>query len=437
MSPAPRLVVGLLGAALLTAFVGPLVGLPMAAVLVGLAVYDARAVSRLPAVGWEVPAIVARGRPAPLAVRVGGGAAASGPLGGDPGPSAVSHLIPISARRVLIRQPFPAGVVVAPDRSFGVLEARITGRQRGTVELGPPVVRLEGRLGLGRWTHTVGGPRPVKVVADLPGARRLALEVRRGLRPGGSRSGRRYIGLGTDFEAVRDYLPDDDIRQVNWSATARTGRPMSNTYRIDQEREVICLLDAGRLMAAPAGDRTRLDAAVDAVCAVALVADQAGDRCGLTVFDEAIRAQLAPRRAGAPDVLDVASAAEVSLVDSRYDLAFQSIARRKRALVVLFTDLLDTYAARSLLAAVPIVVRRHAVVVAAVRDPDVAAVVERVPHDVGAAYETAVAVSMLADARRVAAHLTRAGAEVLTALPARLPVAAVDAYLRLKARARV
>ena len=74
---------------------------------------------------------------------------------------------------------------------------------------------------------------------------------------------------------MRDYQPDDDVRQINWQATARVGRPMSNQYRIEQDRDVVCLLDAGRLMAAPlavapvAGGGavqqiTRLDAAVDA-----------------------------------------------------------------------------------------------------------------------------------------------------------------------------
>ena len=82
---------------------------------------------------------------------------------------------------------------------------------------------------------------------------------------------------------------------------------MSNLYRIEQDRDVVCLLDAGRLMAAPlrravparpCGTITRLDAAVDAVTMVALVADELGDRCGVTVFDSEIRRRLAPAARG-------------------------------------------------------------------------------------------------------------------------------------------
>ena len=86
---------------------------------------------------------------------------------------------------------------------------------------------------------------------DLLAARRLALSVRQGRFRDQGISARGPLGLGTEFELVRDYLPDDDIRQVNWRATARLGRPMSNQYRTEQDRDVIVVVDAGRLSAAP------------------------------------------------------------------------------------------------------------------------------------------------------------------------------------------
>jgi uncharacterized protein (DUF58 family) len=107
----------------------------------------------------------------------------------------------------------------------------------------------------------------------------------------------RAARLGTDFESIRDYSPDDDVRQINWRATDRLGRPMSNQFRVEQDREVMLLIDAGRLMSAPLEDRTRLDAAVDAAVTVALVADVVGDRCGVVAFDDGIRRRC-PR--GAP-----------------------------------------------------------------------------------------------------------------------------------------
>ena len=420
MSPTPRLAAGLFAAALLTALVSIPLGLVVAAALVGLALTDARTVARTPAVEWAVPGVLARGRAAEWKVRLD---PISNPAAGSPG-------------RVLVRQPHAAGLTFTPDRAQGGLDTRVTAHRRGVVEVRPPVVRVDGRLRLGRWTHTVGEPRRVKVVADLPGARRLAHEVRRGFRPGPGRSGARRFGLGTEFESVRDYLPDDDIRQVNWAATARVGRPMSNVYRLDQERDVICLLDAGRLMAAPVGDRTRLDAAVDAVCAVALVAEVVSDRCGLVVFDDAVRSRIPPRHRGSDALVDVASQASHRLVDSRYDLACQAVATHKRALVMVFTDLLDTAAARSLLEALPVLARRHAVVIAWSTDSDVDQLLATAPDTSVAAYRVAVAASVLDDAARATALLQRAGAQVVGTRPEDLPAASVDAYLRLKARLR-
>src|SRR5262249_57975729 len=140
----------------------------------------------------------------------------------------------------------------------------------------------------------------VLVYPDLPAARRLASAVRAGkFRDEGLRR-RGPLGLGTEFESVRDYSPDDDIRQMNWRATARLERPMSNQYRIERDRDVVCVIDCGRLMAAPFADRTRLDAALDAAVAVAAGADVLGGRCGGIAFAGEVFRSPPPRRGRGP-----------------------------------------------------------------------------------------------------------------------------------------
>ena len=269
---------------------------------------------------------------------------------------------------------------------------------------------------------------------DVFAAHRIVSALRRGrFRDPGLRT-RGPLGLGTDFESIRDYAPDDDVRQINWRATARVGRPMSNVYRIEQDRDVVCLVDAGRLMSAPLETEhttlTRLDAAVDAVTMVALVADELGDRCGVTVFDAEILRRLAPRRNGG-------QATQPRAVDADYDLAFRLIGGAKRALVLVFTDLLDEAAARSLINAVPVLSRRHALVVASVRDPDLDAALRQPPQRPRDVYASAVALDVLDAKRRVAVRLRHAGAQVVEAPPAALGEACVRAYLRLKSRARL
>jgi uncharacterized protein (DUF58 family) len=277
----------------------------------------------------------------------------------------------------------------------------------------------------------------VVVYPDLPAARRLAQAVRQGKLGAEGRRVRGPLGLGTDFESVREYTPDDDVRRINWRATARLGKAMTNQYRIDQNRDVVCLVDTGRLMAAPLGDRSRLDAALDAVAAVAVVADEVGDRCGVVAFDTETRREVRPRRGGARAVVEATFDLEARTVDSDYELAFTAVARSKRSFVLLITDLLEESAARPLLDAVPILARRHVVVVATVADPDVAGLVSAPPATPVDVYAAAVAYDVL-DARAVvSARLARAGAEVVEAGPDAFSAACVTAYLRAKRRARL
>jgi uncharacterized protein (DUF58 family) len=277
----------------------------------------------------------------------------------------------------------------------------------------------------------------VLVYPDLPTAFRLALAVRQGrFRETGQRS-RGPLGLGTDFESIREYLPDDDVRQVNWPATARVGRPMSNQYRVEQDRDVVVVVDVGRLMAAPLGDRTRLDAAVDAAAAVAFVADEVGDRCGAVAFDAEVRRTVSPRRKGGRAVIGGLFDLEPTSADSDYELAFRTVRGLKRAFVLVLTDLLDEAAARTLVDAVPLLARRHAVAVASAADTDLDAIVRREPGSALDVYAAAVALDVLDARSRVAAQLRRAGADVLEAPPERLAAACVGTYLRAKARARL
>ncbi|MCZ7529818.1 MAG: DUF58 domain-containing protein [Acidimicrobiia bacterium] len=220
----------------------------------------------------EINEVMARGVPSPLVV----------------------HASSERSGHVRIRQPAVPDLAVEPPEADDTLDGRIVPRRRGRHTLPAVATRSVGPLGLGAWYRTVAEPVTVDVYPDLPAARQLAQAVRLGrFRAPGSRT-RGPLGLGTDFESVRDYEPDDDIRQVNWRASARIGRAMSNQYRVESERDVILLVDAGRLMASPLGSATRLDVALDALAAVALVADEVGDRCGVVAFDREIVCSRSP-----------------------------------------------------------------------------------------------------------------------------------------------
>jgi uncharacterized protein (DUF58 family) len=406
----------IVGALALSALFVPLWAVGLAALALGAAVVvDALTARRAPALLRVAPAVLSRGVPASLRVEL------TEPVTG----------------RVRVRQPMPPDLVLTPSEAEQGLDSQVIARRRGRHPLPQVAARVFGPLGLGAWQHRALTEEEVVVYPDLPAAYRLALAVRQGRFAETGERTRGPLGLGTEFESIRDYLPDDDVRQINWQATARLGRPMSNQYRIEQDRDVICLVDAGRLMASPLRDRTRLDAAIDATAAVAAVADEVGDRCGAILFDAAVRSTVAPRHRGARTVIKAIFDAEPTSADSDYQLAFRRVGASKRAFVIVLTDLLEEVAARPLLDAVPVLRRHHAVAIASCSDTDLAALIQTEPQSPSDVYEAAVAADVLEARANVIAKLRRAGADVIEAPPERLGAACVAAYLRAKARARL
>jgi len=415
VSPRPRAAI-LLALIALAGLVVPLGVAALAALALLAAVgLDARAARRRPAVSRRLPSVLSRGVPARLTVEVD-----------DP-----------AAERLTLRQAAPPDLALHPQEARGGLSVEVVPRRRGRHRLPALGGRLDGPLGLSSWHHRWSEETEVLVYPDLPAARRIAVAVREArFRTEGQRS-RGPLGLGTDFESVRDYVPDDDIRQVNWRATARLGRPMSNQYRVEQDRDVVCVVDCGRLMSAPLGDRTRLDEALDALTAVGLVADEVGDRCGAVAFDAAVRRRVKPRRNGGQAVIRALFDLEPAGVESDYELAFRAVGGGKRSLVLVLTDVLDEAAARSLIRAVPVLARRHLVIVASVADPDLELAVRSPPTVLLDVYAATAALDVLDARARAVAQMRRAGAEVIEPPAGSLSAGCVQAYLRAKARARV
>jgi uncharacterized protein (DUF58 family) len=399
----------LLGATALLALVLPS-WLPIALVLVlvGAVLADGWTVRQPPTIERRARNVLSRGVRTPLQVTA---RAADG-------------------RRVLLRQPPAPGVTIDGGTAVNELLGGLTAQRRGRHVLPGVASASLGPLGLARVYHGPGESTELRVYPDVVGARRLVLRLRRAMAGHPSGMARGPLGLGTEFEAVRDYSIDDDIRAINWRATARLGRPMSNQYRVDRDREVVCLIDCGRLMGASLGTRTLLDAALDAVTVIALAVDELGDRFGAIAFDDAVRRTLPPRRLGGRETVEQLFDVETRPVDSDFERAFARIGRSRRALVYVHTDLVDEFAARSLLTGVAALVRRHAVVVVSTSDAELDALAD---SDRDPARQV-VALDVLEARREAAIRLRHAGAQVLEASAEQLAERCLQTYITAKRR---
>ena len=317
------------------------------------------------------------------------------------------------------------------------VDATLRPSRRGRFEPTDVVVRTEGPLGLLARQRTRELPGRIFVYPRFPSRDAAEIRVRRARRQEAGLRTAQGRGGGTDFDQLRDYTPDDESRRIDWAATARTGRPIVRTYRAEQNQVVMTLLDNGRVMAGQVAGVPRVEHAMDAAMALTSVAARLGDRAGLVAFDATVRAVVPPgtgaRQVGR--VSDVFPELQPVLAESDYAGAFaDTLARfRRRALLVLLTDLVEQAVIESLLPALPLIASRHRVIVAAVHDPDVVRWAQMSPSDPEEAYRAAAAVDALDERNRSAARLRGLGATVVDAEPGQLAGKLCDIYLDVKA----
>lgn len=320
--------------------------------------------------------------------------------------------------------------------------------RRGNIELTDLTVRTSGPWGLGSRQHTRALPARIEVVPSFRSRREVELRLTRArLLEVGLRAARGR-GSGTEFDALRDYVPGDEVRRVDWAATARVGRPIVRTYRSERNQTVLALLDTGRTTAATVAGVPRLDHAMDAVMALTTAATRVGDRVGLLAFGAGPRGAVAPARGGNQlrRIIQAIYALEPELAESDYRAAFRRTLATfpRRSLLVLFTELADEAVAETLLPALSLVLREHVLIVASVRDPEVLRWSSGQAGDtasgdgpVAAAYLAAAAGAAIRRRQRTATYLRGLGVTVVDEAPGTLAGALVDAYLELKARGRV
>ncbi|ABL06297.1 MULTISPECIES: DUF58 domain-containing protein [Mycobacterium] len=256
-------------------------------------------------------------------------------------------------------------------------------------------------------------------------------------------------GQGTEFDSLREYVVGDDVRSIDWRASARRADVMVRTWRPERDRRVVLVLDTGRMAAGRVGvDPTdadpagwpRLDWSMDAALLLAALASRAGDHVDFLAHDRVSRAAVfgASRTELLAQLVDAMAPLQPALVESDWRSMVATIARRtrRRSLVVLLTDLNATALDEGLLPVLPQLSAKHQVVVAAVADPRVDQLaIGR--SDAAAVYDAAAAERARNDRGTIAARLRRSGVEVVDAPPTEIAPALADRYLAMKATGRL
>ncbi len=300
-------------------------------------------------------------------------------------------------------------------------------------------VRALGPLGVAGRQGSHAVPWRVRVLPPFDSRRHLPSRLAR-LRELDGRSAVRTRGQGTEFDSLREYVAGDDVRSIDWRASARTTDVMVRTWRPERDRRVLLVLDCGRTSAGRVGDAPRLDAAMDASLLLAALAARAGDRVDLLAYDRAVRARVeaAPAAALLPALVQAMAPLDASLVELDYAGMVATILSRasRRSLVVLLTALDSALVEEGLLPVLGQLTRRHQVVVASVADPRMDEMASA-RGDLDAVYDAASAERARGERRRIAELLRRRGVEVVDAPPDRIAPELADRYLALKGAGRL
>ncbi|WP_157947568.1 DUF58 domain-containing protein [Abditibacterium utsteinense] len=336
---------------------------------------------------------------------------------------------------------------------------QITPARRGDFRFGFLSARYATTFGLWFRQFKRESEAQARVYPDLSLVRRYELALREGKMRDIGLHLLRLRGRGTEFESLREYSSGDEYKSINWNASARAGKLISTSYEIERDQTIVICLDCGRMMTSMAVSKTdnretktdansaflapetplsKLDCAINATVLLSHVAASMNDAVGLLLFSDGIVKWLPPRkgRVQTGAIIEALYGAQPSLVEPDYQVAYEHLMARKvrRALVVTFTDIIDTQASRELLGASGALRKHHNALCVTIANRDVSEMAAQFPETGDALYEKAMAQRMLTERESALERLRASGVGILDVEASELTVATVNRYLSLKSR---
>lgn len=325
-----------------------------------------------------------------------------------------------------------------PSHSTAEFHYHLTPPKRGRYEFGRTAARFLSRLGLVWCQAELGESEAVKVYPNMRRAREMELKAL------GTQSfiavQRKAVrrGEGREFESMRDYVRGDELRHISWTATARRSKLTTRQYQIERDQTVMIALDAGRLMTGRIEGETKFDTAIHASLALMSACARAGDNAGVVVFGRRVRKYLPPKRGHEhlDAVLEALHDMEPELIEPSYARAFQFIASnlKKRAFVVILTDLVDKDSSRELINSLKLLRPRHLPLVATIGDRDLNSMVSAKPGDIREVFKQSAAEEIIHQRESALRLVESLGGLALDVTTQTLGPRLLESYLRVKER---
>lgn len=332
----------------------------------------------------------------------------------------------------------------------------LTPMRRGIYMFGDIHVRCLGILGFVVRQHKISAETEVKVYPNLQAIQQYELLVKRGMLHRMGLKNSRQFGEGTEMERLREYMTDDDFRRIDWKATARHRKPIVREFETERSQDIVIMLDTGRLMASPIlldiSDTTdtdsisqnamlKLDYAINTTLMAAYVSTLKGDKVGMIAFADTVHHYLAPKPGKKQflTMLETIYALPVHPVEPDFEAAFSYLSskQRKRALIILFTDILDSDSAEGIATYVAQFSKHHLVICVTLTDSGIVELAEQNVSNSKSVYQKTIAQRMLHEKHATLEILRRRGVITIDVPAHQLTMAVVNKYLELKAKSKI
>lgn len=330
------------------------------------------------------------------------------------------------------------GLLPIEANSHGSLIYELLPPKRGKFEFGKIAVRYQSKLKL-VWVQTqIVEKQTVKVYPNIQKAREVELAAlgAQSLIATQRRSIRR--GEGRDFESLREYVRGDELRHLSWTATARRGKLVTRQYQIERDQTVLVALDAGRLMTGRIENESKFDSAIQATLSLMSAAMRGGDNIGIAVFGRRIKRFLPPKRGVEQQeaAIEILHDIEPEMIEPSYSRAFEFIAAnlKKRAFVVILTDLVDEEGSKELLSSLKLLRPRHLPAVVTIGDRDLRQTVQTAPDSTKELFAQSVAEEILHQRETALRKVETMGGLALDVTTRTLAPSVLQTYLRVKER---
>ncbi|MBP5339464.1 MAG: DUF58 domain-containing protein [Prevotella sp.] len=332
-----------------------------------------------------------------------------------------------------------------PPRGDTTIVYQLRPTERGSYGFGQVRVFATSPIGLVSRRFTLCQPQEVKVYPSYIMLRQYELLAKSNkLNEMGIKRIRR-IGNNTDFEQIREYVSGDDYRTINWRATARRSRLMTNVYQEERSRQVFSVIDKGRMMQQSFGGMTLLDYAINASLVLSFVAVNKQDKAGLITFSSQMETFIpASRQSGHLQTLQEALYAEKTVFgETDYSALLTALGRHvsQRSLLILYTSFTSMPALRRQLPFLRQVARKHQLLVVFFEDVELKEVIKEKGKDakekgkdgttIETYYQRVVAEKFVHDQQLVSHTLRQYGILSLLTTPQALSVDVINKYLEL------